>query len=63
MKTDPLRPELGLLVKIGSVVVHVEEMLSSKGHAVDRDALGTLLEDKEVKQWIKDMGVFLPLKR
>jgi len=38
-------------------------MLSSKGHAVDRDALGTLLEDKEVKQWIKDMGVFLPLKR
>jgi len=61
--SDPLKPELGLLVKLGSIAVHVEEMMSPKGHRFDKAAIQTLLDDAEVKQWIKDMGVYMPVKR
>jgi hypothetical protein len=60
---DPLKPELPLLMKLGSIIVHAEEMISPAGHAVDREALKALLANEDVQQWIKEMGVFLPLKR
>ncbi len=60
---DPLKPELNLLMKLGSIIVHAEEMISPQGHDVDREALKALLANPDVQQWIKDMGVFLPLKR
>jgi len=62
---NPLRPELSLLVKLGSIAVHVEEMLSPKGHYFDKEAIRSLLNDEEVKQWIKEMNrlAFLPKKR
>jgi hypothetical protein len=60
---DELKPGLSLLVKLGSIAVHVEEMLGTTGHTFDRYALKTLLDDAEVKQWIKDMGVYMPIKR
>jgi len=61
--TNPLEPSLPLLVKLGSIAVHVEEMLSDKGHPFDREALATLLNDKDLKAWIKQMGVYMPVKR
>lgn len=61
--SDPLKPSLTLLTKLGSIAVHAEEMLSPKGHTVDRHALQTLLTDVEVQKWIKDMGVYMPVKR
>jgi hypothetical protein len=61
-KTDPLQPSLALLCKLGSIAVHVEEMLSPAGHAFDRIALETVL-DEEVRTWIKNMGVYMPRKR
>ena len=61
-KYDPLTPDLTTLCKLGSIVVHVEEMLST-GHAFDRAALQSLLIDPEVQRWIKAMGVYVPLKR
>lgn len=61
--SDPLKPNLPLLYKIGSIVVHCEELLSNKGHAVDEMALQSLLQDPEVKKWAKEMGVYLPVKR
>lgn len=51
--------------KLGSIAVHVEEMLSPKGHHFDRAALQTLLEDVEVQGWISEMDAmaFIPKKR
>ncbi len=63
MRTDPFKPSLTLLAKLGSIVVHYEELLSPKGHSFDRHALKTLLDDSEVKNWIKGMGPYLPVKR
>jgi len=60
---DHLHPSLSLLAKLGSVLVHVDELLSTKGHNYDRIALTQALVDPEIKQWVKDMGPLLPLKR
>jgi len=64
MNTKPhIDMPVSLAVKLGSAVVHAEELLSSKGHHFDKIALESLLNDPEVKAWIKSMGTFLPLKR
>jgi hypothetical protein len=63
--SDPLKPELGLLIKLGSIAVHTEELLSTDGHQFDKVALETLFSDPEVKEWITKMTkmAMLPLKR
>lgn len=61
--SDPLNPSLGLLSKLGSIVVHADEAMSEEGHQFDVLAIKTCLDDPEVQQWIKDMGVYLPKKR
>ena len=63
MPSDPLKPSLSLLCKLGSIAVHVEEAMSDKRHRLDVEAIRGLLQDDEVKQWIKEMGVFMPVKR
>lgn len=62
---DPLKPSVPLLVKLASLTVHVEEMLSPQGHAFDRAAINSLLTDPEVTGWLASMGKegFLPVKR
>jgi len=59
------KPNISLLVKLGSIVVHVEELLSPSGHGYDKIALEQLLSDPEVKTWCKEMDKFgmLPVKR
>lgn len=59
----PMRPTLTLLVKLGSIAVHVDEMMSPAGHDYDKIALKALLDDPEVKDWIKNAGPMLPQKR
>lgn len=54
---------LGLLIKLGSLVVHADELLSPDGRQADRIAIEGLLSDPEVIAWIKGMGAMLPLKR
>lgn len=58
-------PTMSLMVKLGSIVVHVEEMMSPTGHGFDRVALEGLLNDAEVKDWLKAMDklAMLPVKR
>ena len=65
MTIDPLKPSVALLSKLGSIAVHVEELLSPKGHDFDKIALEQLLNDAEVKVWISDMDqmAMLPKKR
>jgi hypothetical protein len=62
---DPFRPGHSTLAKLGAIAVHVEEMLSIGGHNVDRIAIGSLLEDPEVHDWLAAMEktALLPLKR
>jgi hypothetical protein len=62
-KADPLQPSVALLCKLGSVIVHAQEFLSPSGHPADRAALETLFSDEELQDWIKNMGVYMPVKR
>ena len=55
MANHTLQPSPALLAKLGSVCVHVDEMLSDDGHAFDRIALDTVVQDGEVKRWIAEM--------
>lgn len=60
-----LNPPITLLVKLGSIAVHAEELMSSDGHAYDRMAIEQLLADPEVVAWRKQMdaAAMLPKKR
>lgn len=60
-----ISPEPVLLAKLGSIVVHCQEMLSDDGHAFDRVALTGLLDDHDVKDWLAAMDEvsLLPKKR
>ena len=62
---DALKPSVGLLVKLGSLIVHYQEFTSPKGHEFDKDAIDALERDPEVADWINAMerGGFLPVKR
>lgn len=70
MKT-PLAPPATLLVKLGSIAVHADEMrgynFNPAEHAFqfDNGALENLLNDPEVKEWIAAMTqmAFMPVKR
>ena len=60
-----LVPSPGVVVKLGSAIVHFEEWLSPDGHAVDLTALMSILADEEVQAWLVDMKKLglLPVKR
>lgn len=53
--TDPLKPSAALLCKLGSVIVHADELASPGGHAFDKVALDQLLADPEVREWLRQM--------
>jgi hypothetical protein len=62
---DALKPPATVLIKLGSIARHVEEMLSPTGHSFDRSALDSLLADPEVREWMvaADALALLPVKR
>lgn len=62
---DPLHPSVAVLVKLGSALVHVDELLSPEGHDLDASALRALLADPEVVGWVEAMNgmALLPVKR
>ena len=62
---DPLKPSAQLLVKLGSAIVHADELVSPHGHHFDHTALKQLLADEQVQEWFKQMDkmAFLPKKR
>lgn len=63
--TNPLDPDVRLLSKLGSIIVHTEEFFSMQGHEFDLEALKALLAEPDVRQWIEAMtkAALLPLKR
>ena len=62
---DPLQPSLSLLVKLGTALVHAEELASYDGHTFDLVALQSVCSDPEVRAWRKQMDdlAMLPRKR
>ena len=65
MASSVLSPPASLLIKLGSIAVHVEELLAPGGHAFDRSAIEQLLADPEVVAWRveADKLALLPKKR
>lgn len=63
--SDPLKPSLSLLSKIGSIVVHTDELQSTGGQPHDAAAIRSLLMDPEVTEWREQMTALalLPVKR
>lgn len=63
--SDVLNPSAGVLVKLGSIMVHAEEILSPGAHEFDLAALRQLLADPEVVAWRTeaDRLALLPVKR
>ena len=62
---NPLQPSASLLVKLGSIAVHTEELLGPGGHHFDVETLKVLLNDQEVVEWeiaMHEMAL-LPVKR
>lgn len=60
---DPLKPSAALLCKLGSIIVHLDEMFSPTGHAFDKLSVQHGLQDPEVVAWLKAMGPYVPVKR
>lgn len=60
-----MSPGMALLVKLGSIAVHAEEMIEPGAHDLDRVSLQSLLDDPEVKEWRQamDAAAMLPVKR
>lgn len=51
-------------IKIASIIVHVQELLSSDGREIDRQALIPLVNDPDVVAWLKKFDkALLPVKR
>lgn len=64
-KDKCLTPDAGLLCKLGSIAVHVDEAMSKDGHPFDIEALRSLLNDPDVRLWLMQMDglALLPKKR
>lgn len=64
-KIDPMKPSATLLIKIGSAMIHAEEMIETKFLNIkfDLPAFKTVSDDPEVVAWKKAMGPLLPRKR
>jgi len=62
---DALKPAITLLVKLGSIAAHVDELASPSGHIFDKIAVAGLLNDPEVKDWLAQMNkmAMIPRKR
>lgn len=62
---DPLKPSPSLLVCLGSIAVHTDELMGPGGHTFDRVALQTLFANPELKAWIQEMTALgmLPVQR
>lgn len=62
---DVFAPPVGLLCKIGSIIVHFDEGAGTGGHDFDWTAARSLLADREVIEWLEGMDAkgLLPKKR
>lgn len=64
-ENNPLKPSPRVLIALGSIIVHYEEMNSPTGHHFDKHALDSAYATPGVKEWFDQMrkAAFLPVKR
>ena len=64
-KKDVLKPEAGLLIKLGSALIHAQEFLEPRGHPLDKNTFDALMSQPDVLEWIEGMNnlALLPRKR
>lgn len=55
MKKDALRPSHVLLGKLGTILVHIEEALSPRGHPLNVLTIKELMRDRDVEGWLAEM--------
>lgn len=62
---DTFAPPIGLLAKLGSIIVHVDEGSGQGGHQFDWVVVRSLIADREVQDWLEGMDAkgFLPKRR
>lgn len=62
---DVFNPPASLLVKLGSIARHAEELLSPSGNDFDANTIRALLADPDVKAWMEaaDEMALLPVMR
>jgi hypothetical protein len=53
--SDPLRPTLAVLCKLGSLAAHTKEMMNNRGHAFDLNAIQGLIADPDLNAWMEEM--------
>lgn len=63
--TNALNPEPALIVKLGSLIVHYQELTGPRPSELDKVAIDSLLGDPDVTEWFDAMNklALLPLKR
>lgn len=63
--SDALKPSMALQAKIGSLLIHAEEMCSDDGHEYDRAAFLSGMRDDDVLVWLGALAELslLPVKR
>jgi hypothetical protein len=63
--SNPLCPDISLLVSLGSLIVHADEFMSADGSPFDRIAFDELLKSDDVQKWLAEMTkmALLPVKR
>lgn len=63
--SDPFKPSVGLLAKLGSIAQHIDEVSGEDGHQFDWVAIRSLLADREVTSWLDKMDKqgLLPVRR
>jgi len=63
MSEKRFKPTLGE-IKVASIVVHAQELLSPDGREADRQALVPLVDDPDVLAWLRGFDkALLPVKR
>lgn len=60
-----LTPTIGLLCKLGSLLIHLEEGSGEGNHQYDWAAIDSIQTDPEIQEWLKAMDAMalLPKKR
>lgn len=60
----PMKPNQGLLIKLGSALIHYQEYVETDHH-FDLKAAESIMTDPEVETWISEMNAkaLLPVKR
>lgn len=60
-----VHPSKAVVIKLGSIARHAQELLGPSGHPVDEQAIKALLADPEIVEWMEqaDAMALLPVMR